>query len=603
MRPARLLLVSAVSAALLLGLSASTAKPATSWNSDVRSFNGDGTQYTRVAPANYTDGASGMQAGPNARLISNVVFNDLGQNLFSENNLSQFVWAWGQFVDHDLDLRDETPAESVPIPFLNDPLERFSNQVGSIGFNRTPAAPGSGVRSPRQQINQLSAYLDGSMIYGSDMARDQWLRGPNGTLLLPDGYLPKVTARGDASTAPTMDLMGQLAGNPSDAIVAGDKRANENIALTALQTLFVREHNRIVAKISYLNDPELEFQIARKIVGAEIEYITYRQFLPTLKITLPAYTGYQPKVNAGIGNEFATVGFRAHSMVHGDFDVEVRAGTYSSSELAAFASQGVLVAGQADGSVDLSVPLALAFGNPDLLKALGIRNFLPSLLAHQYRNDEQIDDELRSVLFQVPGPSATPSQCGEPMANPACFSDIADLGADDVMRGRDHGMPSYNELRVAYGLAPVTSFEQITGEPAAPPADLGNPGILAFTALYNVAGQQLPAGDQENAVTGVRATTLASRLHALYGSVDKLDAFVGMVSEKHLPGLDFGPLQAAIWAQQFAATRDGDRLFYLNDPQLEQIAKTYGISYRYSLAQVIEMNTGATLRANVFRVP
>jgi hypothetical protein len=58
-----------------------------------------------------------MVTGPSPRYISNRVFNDAGQNLFSENEISQWGWVWGQFVDHDIGLRDQAPGESVPIPF------------------------------------------------------------------------------------------------------------------------------------------------------------------------------------------------------------------------------------------------------------------------------------------------------------------------------------------------------------------------------------------------------------------------------------------------------------------------------------------------------
>ena len=49
-----------------------------------------------------------------------------------------------------------------------------------------------------------------------------------------------------------------------------------------------------------------------------------------------------------------------------------------------------------------------------------------------------------------------------------------------------------------------------------------------------------------------------ARLKAVYGSVDKLDAFVGMVAEKHVKGTEFGELQLAIWKKQFETIRDGD---------------------------------------------
>src|SRR5205085_1501300 len=151
------------------------------------------------------------------------------------------------FLDHDFGLRDETPAESAPIRFdTGDRLEQFRNDLGAIDFARTPAAPGTGVSTPRQQINTISSYIDGSGVYGLTSARLEWLR-EGARLLLPDGYLPHADARRDVATAPAMDLMGPLVGRPAAAVVAGDVRANENIALTAIHTLFAREHNRIVA--------------------------------------------------------------------------------------------------------------------------------------------------------------------------------------------------------------------------------------------------------------------------------------------------------------------------------------------------------------------
>ena len=139
----------------------------TSNNSANPNWGKAGTNYTRVASSDYADGIATMVAGPNARYISNRIFNDIGQNLFSENNISQWGWAWGQFLDHDMGLRDETPAEDASVPFnTSDPLESFANDTGSIEFNRTPAAPGTGVSSTRQQVNTISSYIDASNVYG-----------------------------------------------------------------------------------------------------------------------------------------------------------------------------------------------------------------------------------------------------------------------------------------------------------------------------------------------------------------------------------------------------------------------------------------------------
>jgi hypothetical protein len=582
-----------------------------------------GAQYLRVAPPNYADGIGRMISGPSPRYLSNRIFNDVGQNLFSENDISQWGWAWGQFIDHDIGLRDERPGEAADMPYDNgDQLESFKNDIGSIAFSRTPAAPGTGTRSPRQQINTISSFIDASNVYGVTNARLDWLRvgsvdgdptnNAASLLMAPGNYLPRADARGNPATAPAMDLMGAL--QQAQAAEAGDVRANENVALTAIQTLFAREHNRIVAALPSVLSAEQKFQIARRVVGAELEYITYTQFLPTLGVRLDSYRGYSPTANPTLGNEFAVVGYRAHSMVHGEFEPTVPAGTFSNNQLnKVFPAQGITVERNADGTVTLVIPLVVAFGNPDLLTEIGEGPILQSLGEHQYKNDEQIDNSMRSVLFGVPKPDGTsPANCGSPVIDPACFTDVSDLGADDVQRGRDHGMPSYNDLRQAYGLAPVRSFTQITGEatdqfppdPQIDPRDpIDDPNILDFVQLRDAAGNVIPLGSddaQEEAVTGVRRSTLAARLRAVYGSVGRVDAFVGMVSEKHVAGTEFGPLQLAIWQKQFAALRDGDRFFYLNDPTLDTIRRNYGVTYRHTLAELIKLDAGVTVQANVF---
>ncbi|TMK53634.1 MAG: peroxidase [Actinobacteria bacterium] len=588
------------------------------------SWGESGTTYLRIAEPAYADGISSIETGPSPRSISNRIFNDLGQNIFSENNTSQWGWAWGQFMDHDFGLRDETAAQSAPIPFTaKDPLESFTNDLGRIDFARTPQAPGTGTTTPRQQVNSLTSFIDGSGVYGVTDARLEWLRaGPvdgnladNGAgLLLPGGYLPTAAARGDAKSAPATDLFGALNAFPSQAVIAGDVRANENIALTAIHTLFAREHNRIVAALPANLPAETKFEIARRILGAEEQYITYTEFLPALGVQLPAYRGYNPTVNPGLSNEFATVGYRAHSMIHGQFDVAFDDGQYTAAQLRRFRAEGIGL-GEEDGSPSLQIPLTVAFGNPRLLPQVGLGPLLKSLGAErQYRNDEQIDNTLRSVLFEVPKPGVSdPSACQEPVVDPRCFRVVQDLGAIDIQRARDHGMPLYNDMRRAYGLAPKTSFTAITGEstdsfpndPTINYADpIDDPNILDFVKLLDKDGTVVAAKSsaaQEDVVTGIRRTTLAARLKAIYGSVDRVDAFVGMMSEQHVPGTEFGELQLAMWRRQFAAIRDGDRFFYLNDPVLKQIARTYGVTYTNPLAQIIKMDTGTTVQADVFK--
>ena len=101
---------------------------------------------------------------------------------------------------------------------------------------------------------------------------------------------------------------------------------------------------------------------------------------------------------------------------------------------------------------------------------------------------------------------------------------------------------------------------------------------------------------------GVRRTTTAARLKAVYGDLSTVDAFVGMLAEPPLPGAEFGELQAAIWKRQFEALRAGDRFFHLNDPALAAIRSAFGIDYRRTLAQVIEANTNLDVQDDVFAV-
>jgi hypothetical protein len=170
-------------------------------------------------------------------------------------------------------------------------------------------------------------------------------------------------------------------------------------------------------------------------------------------------------------------------------------------------------------------------------------------------------------------------------------------------------MPSYNALRIAYGLRPVHSFTEITGEATErmpPGLSIDDPHGLDFVRLRDARGKIVPLRGEaarEKAVVGIRRTTLAARLKAIYGSVDRLDAFVGMVSEHHVRGTEFGSLQLAIWRRQFEALRDGDRFFYLDDPALGAIRRRYGIDYRQTIAGLVRSDAGTKIQARAFKAP
>jgi hypothetical protein len=507
-------------------------------------------------------------------------------------------------------------------------MEDFTNTLGYIPFKRSAAAPGTGVTNPREQVNTENSFIDAEAVYGTTDERLEWLReGPvdgdlsnNGAKLRldEDGLLPRRDSLGDAASAPVMAIDGRLTGQDGRAMVAGDVRANENIALTATQTLFAREHNRIVDELPGSLSEEQKFQIARRVVIAEQQYITYREFLPAMGIQLPRYRGYNPRINPTLSNEFATVGYRAHSMIHGETEAEADADRYDAATLDALEQQGVEV-GPSDENPDelaLVVPLNVAFFNPDLVGQIQLGPLLQGIGSEsEYKNDEMIDNQLRSVLFQIPNPGNPTCLDGETL--PECFQGVVDLAALDIERGRDHGMPSYNDLREAYGLERKTSFTDITGEdtdefPADPtltPGDeVNDPDSLTFLHLWGPDGNEIALDSPEAETDGVKAqrrTTTAARLEAIYGTVDDIDAFVGMAAEEHVQGSELGELQRAIWSRQFLALRDGDRFFYRNDPYLGRIRQLYGIDYRTNLGDVISRNTDIPrdeLAPNVFEV-
>jgi len=281
--------------------------------------------------------------------------------------------------------------------------------------------------NPRQQTNQITSYLDGSVIYGSDATRAAALRTfQGGALKTSTGNLPPLNTAGlpnanDAHLFPDAELF-----------LAGDVRANENVELSAIHALFVREHNQIAAAITAANhslSDEQIFQTTRRIVAGEIQAITYNEFLPALlgSNALRSYSGYDADVNAGIANEFSTAAYRiGHTLINDDVEFLDNDGNPVRDEL----------------------DLDEAFFNPAPLKEVGPDPILKYLATDNAQEvDPKLVGGLRNFLFGPPGAGGF------------------DLASLNIQRGRDHGLADYNSARAAYGLPRVTSFTQITSDP------------------------------------------------------------------------------------------------------------------------------------------
>ena len=261
-----------------------------------------GTNFARITAANYGDGISSPngQSLPSARTISNLVANqDLAgveQDLNNNRSLSDWVYAWGQFIDHDIDLTASSNVPmNIPIPAGDPTFDPTGQGNLSIPFDRSLIAPGTGTSTsnPAQQVNLDTSFIDGSMIYGSDAITAAALRTFSG------GQLK--TSAGDLLPYNTMGLpMADNTGVPESTLfAAGDVRANENVELTNITTLFVREHNYqagLLAKQHPTWSDQQLYNGARQIVIGEIQSITYNEWLPALmgKTRCDVLHGVQP---------------------------------------------------------------------------------------------------------------------------------------------------------------------------------------------------------------------------------------------------------------------------------------------------------------------
>ncbi len=370
-------------------------------------LNATGADFNRIGVAHFSDGVSALRTGlPNTRTVSNLVVAGNAETPNSEG-LSGMMYAWGQFIDHDINLTNSDGVNHIDITVPSGD----STLSGTISMTRAVIDPLTGTTGkPAVATNNVTGWVDGSMVYGSDAATAASLRGSDGRLLTSAGNnLPIING----------------------AYAAGDARVAENPDLTALQTLFVREHNRQVDLLKQSHPDWSSDQLynqARAIVTAEIERITYNEFLPHLlgKNAIQPYQGYKAGVDARISEEFAGAAFRlGHSIV--------------SANLERTDEQG--------NAVGTAVTLKDAFfQTPAAFVADGGANGLLRHLTNDRSNalDTHIVDDLRNFLF---GPLAG-----------------MDLAAINLQRGRDLGLGTLNETRTALGLKPYTSFSQITSD-------------------------------------------------------------------------------------------------------------------------------------------
>ncbi len=393
---------------------------------------------------------------PSPREVSNLV-NAQARSTPNARGMSDYAWVWGQFLDHDITLTEGKSGEKadIAVPKGDRFFDPFGTGESKISFGRSEFHLDE--QGLRQHSNNVTAYIDASQVYGAEDELAARLRSHQaGQLELSEGDMLPV--------------------KPSDTdpnrfeFEAGDVRSNENVALTSMRTLFAREHNRVATRIAEkdyanadLHDPEVDeaiYQRARAIVGAQMQHITYEEFLPAVlgENSISKYKGYDKAVNPGISTEFSTGAFRfGHTTL--------------SPELLRLDKHGDVIQ-------DGNLALRDAFFRPDKLAKTGIDPFLRGLAEqHAQEVDTYIIDDVRNFLFGPPGAGGF------------------DLASLNIQRGRDHELPSYNDVREAYGLEAACDFEDISDDPH-----------------------------------------VVERLRHAYGDVSKVDLWVGGLAEKHVDG-------------------------------------------------------------------
>ena len=451
---------------------------------------------------------------PNPRTVSQHFHPSSDQ----PHMLTHMFTIFGQFLDHDI---TQTPEHEVAdcchskdeqcfpihIPCNASPtkvVENISCGIGSNGpgpYNGVGESEGENIKEclpfsrsvefckaplcTREQMNAITAFVDASNVYGSSTQRfSDVLLDQNSLFLKTSGnnLLPL---------------------GPDFQEAAGDERARENPALASLHTIFMREHNRIFNYFisnGHSDNRENALLETRKIVQGEWQQIVFGEYLPlllgsstNLAKLVPNFDNgkdtYNPELDPSIKNAFATAAFRfGHSMVEGFFKL------FSNSNSPDFIS---------------SLQLRKTFNNLDKYRETdGMSQILMGLMMQQSQSyDRFVNDDLRDLLF----------------ANNELNCMGSDLIARNVQRGRDHGLPSYNDFREYCRLNRTCSWDER-------PEEI----------------------EEEN----------WKALHMIYDDTNDIDLFPGGLAEQPFMGGVVGATFNCLITEQFRRLKFGDRFFF-----------------------------------------
>ncbi|KAG1649572.1 Peroxidasin [Nymphon striatum] len=508
---------------------------------------------------------------PSPRLVSTTVHYDVDS---PHVRYSLLVMQFGQFLDHDLTMTpvsegfegsildcklcDSTTSvhpECYPIQIPDNDsfypsVNRTTGKRRCLSFTRS--MPGQLTLGFRQQMNQITSYIDASSVYGSDKCDGNKLRSfARGKLNVTrprfQGRKPLLPLTGANHECKSPSGLCFDAGKSSLLIFCfccclkslyihrycmstGDIRASEQPGLASLHTIFMRQHNAIVEFLSRVNrhwNDEQLYQNGRRINGAILQHIAYKEFLPRvlgwdyiykydLDLLPQGYSDkYDEKCKANLLNEFAGAAFRfGHSLIRPTLPKYGRNYINKNDD----------------------IPLRSAFFNSDMLHQIDtIDDVLRGLVSASMESlDNSLTNEITNHLFEdrkVP------------------FSGL-DLGALNIQRGREHGFPPYNEYRQFCNLSRASTFSQLSSE---------------------------------------ISPDLIEKLKSVYDHVDDIDLFTGGLAETPLHGGLVGPTFGCIIGVQFWRLRHCDRHWPWYEVHKTKHYKKYHYLFSAQLMEIRKM--------------
>ncbi len=455
---------------------------------------------------------------PNPRLISLELFTRRGE-MAEVPFLNLLAACWIQFQNHDWITHGENLSDEIieiPLPEHDPARARYRQDRMFVGRTQAdPTRQASGEATPLTFINEVTHWWDGSQIYGSDQATQDRLRsGVDGKLRLDDG--------------------GTLPRDRKGVEESGMVR-NWWVGLAMLHNLFAREHNAICDHLKKDHpdwDDDRLFNVARLVNAAVMAKIHSIEWTPAI---LP-----NPGLALGLNSNWygmLTYRFRKEQDRRTVSDVNVR-----NPELGGVVGNPLNKHGSPYGLTQ------------EFVEVYRLHSLLPETLRFRRHDTGEEIDEVAFPATRQAGSGKVTDRVG--MADlfysfgnqhpgklelnnfPRFMQELSipgnpvfDMGAIDVLRARERGVPRYNEFRRQLGLNPIRTFEDL------------NPDY-------------------------------AAKLSDIYGGdVEKVDLLVGTLAESQRPtGFGFGETMFQIFILNATRRLQSDR-FYTDDYREEIYSK------------------------------